>query len=489
MNRILALVLAGVLGTSAAAAKDTLSLGMVLEPPHLDPTAGAAAAIREVTYANLYEGLVRIDAEGRVRPALAASWSVSADGLTYTFHLQPHVTFQDGTPFDCPVVAFSYGRALAADSVNAQKGLFEPIESVSCPDPATAVVRLRRPTATFLFGMGWGDAVMVSPHSIATDKTDPVGTGPFRFVRWVRGDHIVLERFPGYWGKAPALERVTFRFITDPNAAAAAMLSGTLDAFPNFPAPEMLARLRADPKLRVVVGSTEGKTLMALNEARKPFDDIRVRRALAAAIDRKGLVAAAMSGFGVPIGSHYVPTDPGYVDLTGVTPYDPARARALLAEAGVRPGTQITLTLPPPAYARRSGEVVAAYLAQVGLVVRLVPVEWAEWLDQVFTRADYDATIVSHTEPRDLDIYARRHYYFNYHAAAYRLLWERYQRTTDPGQAEALLGELQRKLADDVPNVFLFALPKLGVWRAQLHGMWHDSPIPANDVTGVSWDK
>ena len=489
MNRILALALAGALAASTAEAKDTLSLGMVLEPPHLDPTAGAAAAIREVTYANLYEGLVRIDAEGKVRPALAASWSVSPDGLTYTFRLHRNVTFQDGSPFDCSTVAFSYGRALTPDSVNAQKGLFEPIRSVTCPDPHTAVVELKRPTASFLFGMGWGDAVMVSPRSIAADKTHPIGTGPFRFVRWVRGDHIVLERWPGYWGKKPALKEITFRFITDPNAAATAMLSGALDAFPNFPAPEVLARLRADAKLRVVVGTTEGKTILALNEAKKPFDDIRVRRALAMAIDRKGLIEAAMSGYGVPIGSHYVPTDPGYVDLTGVYPYDPARARALLAEAGVRPGTQIAITLPPPAYARRGGEVIAAYLAQVGITAKLVPVEWAQWLDTVFAHGDYDATVISHTEPRDLDIYARRHYYFHYHSAAYRALWEQYQRTTDPKQADVLLGELQRKLAHDEPNVFLFALPKLGVWNAKLHGLWHNSPIPANDVTGVSWGK
>jgi peptide/nickel transport system substrate-binding protein len=480
--------LTAVLGAGAQA-RDTLSLGMVLEPPHLDPTAGAAAAIREVTYANIYEGLVRIDAEGAVRPGLAASWTVSPDGLTYTFRLRTGVRFHDGAPFDCSVVAFSYGRAMAPASVNAQKGLFEPITALGCPDPATAVVTLKRPTAGFLFGMGWGDAVMLSPNSVDGNRGTPVGTGPFRFLRWVKGDRVDLARNPDYWGAAPKLAAVTFRFIADPSAAAAAMLAGDLDAFPNFPAPEILDRLKEDPRFSVVVGTTEGKTILALNEARKPFDDVRVRRALAYAIDRRALIDGAMSGFGVPIGSHAVPTDPGYVDLTGVYPYDPARARALLAEAGVKPGTTLEIKLPPPAYARRGGEVIAAFLEQVGVTAKLVPVEWAQWLDSVFRQSDFDATVISHTEPRDLDIYAREKYYFNYRSPAYRALFAAYQEAVEPARQIALLGQLQRRLAEDEPNVFLFALAKVGVWNAKLRGLWANNPIPANDVTGVSWGE
>ncbi|CAH2599003.1 ABC transporter substrate-binding protein [Rhodovastum atsumiense] len=487
MNRMLVAVLAAALAAPAAQAQDRLSLGMVLEPPHLDPTAGAAAAIREVTYANIFEGLVRIDAAGQVRPALARDWTVSPDGLTYTFHLQDGVRFHDGAAFDCETVRFSIGRAMAPDSVNAQKGLFAPIARTDCPDPATAVITLHRPTAGFLFGMGWGDAVMVSPGTAAGNKVTPVGTGPFRFQRWVKSDRVELVRNPAYWGTPPRLAAVTFRFISDPAAAAAAVMAGDIDAFPNFPAPETLDRLRADRRFTVVVGTTEGKTLLALNEARKPFDDIRVRRALAHAIDRQALIEGAMSGVGTPIGSHYVPTDPGYVDLTGAYPYDPARARALLAEAGVRPGTTIEIRLPPPAYARRGGEVIAAFLEQVGLTAKLVPVEWAQWLDGVFRKAEYDATIISHTEPRDLDIYARDSYYFNYRSEAYRALFRQYQEAIDPGRQLDLVGQLQRRLSEDQPNVFLFALAKVGVWNAKLRGLWANSPIPANDVTGVSW--
>lgn len=487
MRRLIAFAIAASLVAGVAQAKDTLTLGMVLEPPGLDPTAGAAAAIREVTYANLYEGLVRIDEHGQVQPALAASWALSPDGLQYTFHLRTGVRFHDSAPFDCSVVKFSYERALAPDSINAQKGLFEPIATVACPDAATAVVTLKRPTASFLFGMGWGDAVMLSPASVASDRTNPVGTGPFRFVRWVKGDRVELARNPDYWGPAPKLSAVTFRFISDPSAAAAAVMAGDLDAFPSFPAPETLDRLKADPNFAVVVGTTEGKTILALNNARKPFDDVRVRRALAMAIDRAALIEGAMSGYGQPIGSHYVPSDPGYVDLVSKYPYDPAKAQALLAEAGVKPGTTLEIKLPPPSYARRSGELIAAFLEQVGITAKLVPVEWAQWLDGVFRNADFDATIISHTEARDLDIFARDKYYFNYRSDAYRTLFQQYQAATDPARQTALVGELQQRLAEDEPVVFLFALAKVGVWNAKLRGLWANNPLPANDVTGVSW--
>jgi peptide/nickel transport system substrate-binding protein len=487
LTAVAAAALTAMAGTPALAAKDTVVLGMVLEPPHLDPTAGAAAAIDEVTYHNVFEGLTRIDRTGAVQPALAEKWTVSPDGLTYSFDLRDGVTFHDGTAFDCSVVKFSYERATAADSVNAQKRLFEPIASVACPDPGTAVVTLKRPTSSFLYDMGWGDAAMVAPNSAANNKTAPVGTGPFKLKRWAKGDRVELERHDAYWGPKVALKAATFRFIADPAAATAAVLSGDVDGFPQFPAAESIMQFRADPRFAVVIGQTEGETILALNNAKKPFDDVRVRRALAHAIDRKAIVDGAMSGFGTVIGSHVSPTHPAYVDLAGTYAYDPAKAKALLAEAGVAPGTKVTLKLPPPPYARRSGEIIAAQLAKVGITAEIVPMEWAQWLEQVFRGSDFDMTIVAHTEPMDIEIYARDKYYFNYQDAAFKDLYRQWQATLDPAQGKELLAAMQRKLAADEPNVFLFQLPKLGVWNAKLKGLWENFPTQAYDLTEVSW--
>ncbi|MEQ9245918.1 MAG: ABC transporter substrate-binding protein, partial [Nitratireductor sp.] len=168
-------------GTAALAARTDLVIGVVLEPPHLDPTASAAAAIDEILYANLFQGLTRIGRNGEVLPALAESWEVSDDGRTYTFKLRSGVTFHDGTTFDAEDVKFTLDRARAEDSTNAQKQLFAAIDTVEAVDPATVKITLSAPQGSFLYNLGWGDAVIVAPESAETNKENPIGTGPFKF--------------------------------------------------------------------------------------------------------------------------------------------------------------------------------------------------------------------------------------------------------------------------------------------------------------------
>ena len=474
------------MGAAQAAARDTLVMGMVLEPPHLDPTAGAAAAIDEVVYATLFEGLTRIDRQGNVVPALARSWTVSDDGLVYTFQLADGVTFHDGTSFDSEDVRFSFERAMAPDSVNAQKGLFEPIEAIETPDPRTVVIRLKQPTGGLLFNLGWGDAVIVAPESAEQNKTDPVGTGPFTFRQWVKGDRVELVRNDAYWGEPVALAAATFKFIPDPAAATSAMLAGDVDAFANFPAPEAMGQFEADPRFKVVIGTTEGETILAINNARPPLDDVRVRRALAHAVDRRAIIDGAMFGYGTPIGTHFAPHHEAYLDLTSMYPHDVGKAKALLAEAGAE-GLRLTLKLPPPPYARRGGEIVAAQLQEAGVQVELIPVEWPVWLEQVFKNKEFDLTIVSHTEPLDIDIYVRDDYYFGYDSPELKQVMTELAAAVDPLQRNALLGRAQRIIAEDAVNVFLFQLAKHGVWNAKVEGLWENSPVQANDLTQVRW--
>lgn len=471
----------------ALAARTSLSVGLSLEPPTLDPTANPAEPIRFVTNGNVFEGLTRIDEDGRVQPLLAQGWTVSEGGLRYAFHLRPGVRFHDGTAFDCSVVRFSYGRATAEGSINPQKQLFAPVRRVDCPSPLEAVVTLARPTGDFLYDMAWPDAAMVAPGSAAGNGAHPVGTGPYRFESWRRGDGVTLRRFDAWWGARPAIETVTFRFIGDPLAASSALEGGELDAFPSFPSRALLARFRGNERFAVVRGTFPAKVILALNEARHPFGDIRVRRALAHAIDRRAILQALDAPDGTVIGSHMSPSDPDYVDLSGRYPFDPAQARRLLGAAGVAPGTRLVISLPPLDYARKGGELVAAYLAGVGLDATLAPVEWPRWLSEVFAHGAYDATIVAHVEPHDLDIYARPHYYFGYHDPAYAALYARYEASGDPAERHRLALDLQAKLADDEPNVFLFSFPRYNVWDRRLHGMWSNQPIPAMPIAGVTW--
>ncbi|MCC6305659.1 MAG: ABC transporter substrate-binding protein [Rhodobacteraceae bacterium] len=470
----------------ALAAPDSITLGMVLEPPNLDPTSGAAAAIREVTYTNIFEGLTRFGPDGSVNPGLARSWEISADGLTYTFHLQPGVTFHDGTALTAADVRFTLDRARAPDSTNAQKQLFAKIGTVEAVDDVTVRVTLTAADGAFLFNMAWGDAVIMSPATVATNATNPVGTGPFRFVRWVQGDRVEIERYEGYWGPKPELARATFRFIADPTAAFAAMMAGDVDAFPNFPAPETLDQFRADPRFSVIVGTTEGETILAMNNKHPVLSDVRVRRAIAHAINRQEIIEGAMFGLGTPIGTHFAPHNPAYLDLTAMSAYDPDAARALLAEAGVS-GLRLRLALPPPTYARRGGEIIAAELAAVGIETEITNLEWAQWLEQVFRGKDFDLTIVSHTEPMDIGIYARPDYYFQYDSPEFQAIMAELSETSDPARRTELLQAAQRKIAEDQVNAFLFQLAKAGVANARIEGLWENAPVPANDLTAVRW--
>ena len=481
--------LAALLTTPALAQQTDLNIALQLEPPHLDPTSAAAGAIDSVLYANVFEGLTRFMSDGSVVAGLAESWDISEDGTSYTFTLRDGVTFHDGTTMDAEDVKFSLDRARAEDSANAQKALFEGIEEVTVLDPTTVAVKLSAPDGNFLFNMAWGDAVIVAPESIESIKQMPIGTGPFTFEEWVQGDRIELARNPDYWGDAPALEAATFKFISDPTAAFAAMMAQDIDAFAGFPAPENLPQFEADPRFQVLVGSTEGETILAMNNKLPPFDNVQVRQAVSHAIDRQMVIDGAMFGLGTPIGTHFAPHNPDYVDLTAQSAFDPEKAKALLAEAGFADGFTTTLKLPPPSYARRGGEIIAAQLRAVGIETEITNLEWAQWLEEVFRGKDFGLTIVSHTEPFDIGIYARPDYYFQYDNPEFQDLMSTLGETSDPAARSDLIAQAQKMIADDYVNGYLFQLAFPTVADARIKGLWQNAPTQATDLTGVSWSE
>jgi peptide/nickel transport system substrate-binding protein len=318
-----------------------------------------------------------------------------------------------------------------------------------------------------------------------------VGTGPFQLAGWIRGASLQLKAFEGYAQRGlplPPIRRATFRFIADPAAQVAALLSGDVDAFPRVAAARSLEQFRRQPqRFQVLVAGSRAKTLMAMNHRRKPLDDVRVRRALTIAIDRQAVITAAADGYGQPIGSHYVPGAPGYVDLTGVNAHDPARARALLKEAGVS-GLALTLKLPPAPYARQGGELIAAQLSQVGVQVKLENVEWAQWLSSVYTAHQYDLTLISHVEPLDLGNFAKPGYYWGYESRAFNELWQRYLASPREADRLKLLGELQRRVAEDAVAAWLYQPQWITVAQTRLKGLRPAMPIFANDLAALRWD-
>lgn len=470
--------------------KDSVVMGMTLEPPGLDPTNAAAAAIAEVTLYNVYETLTKINEDGSVSPLLAESWQASPDLKTYTFKLRKGVKFHNGEPFDSAAVKFTFDRAAAPTSTNKDRSLYQAFASVTAPDPETIVVALKysEPNLPFLLGQASGS--IVEPKSAPTDVTQPVGTGPYTLGSWAKGSSITLVKWPEYRNAAAIkLSKVTIRFIGDPAAQVAALLSGDVDAFPRVAAARSLAQFKADPRFNVLIGGSRTKTIVGINERKKPLDDVRVRRAILAAIDRKAMIDGAVDGFGTPIGSFYTPGSLGYVDTTGINPYDPELAKKLLAEAGVKTPLELSLKLPPPSYARQGGEVLAAQLAKVGIIAKIENVEWAQWLSQVFTGPhNYDLTIVAHVEPFDLVKLTEPDYYLGYKSEAFNALYQQIMATPDEAGRAKLLGDAQRMLATDAVAGFLFQPQLITIASKKLKGVWKDVPQFENDFSTWAWE-
>jgi peptide/nickel transport system substrate-binding protein len=470
-----------------AAPKDSVTIGMTLEPPGLDPTSGAAAAIGEIVHYNILEGLTKINEDFSITPLLAEKWSFSPDLKTLTFNLKKGVKFQDGETFSSKDVKFSFERYAAKDSTNKEKAFFASIQSIDATDPDVVTLTFKDPSFDALFHLGQNTAVIIDEKSAASEATQPVGTGPYKLSSWNKGASVTLDKWDGFRdaGKI-AIAHATFRFISDPSAEVAALLAGDVDAFPRVAAAS-LAQFQSDPRFQVLIGGTEGKTILAMNNKKKPLDDLKVRQAIAYAIDRKAIIDGAMNGLGTPIGSHLTPNDPGYVDLTGQYPHDPEKSKALLKAAGVKLPLELTLTLPPPDYARKGGEIVAAELAEVGIEAKIENVEWAQWLSNVYKDKNYDLTIISHVEPLDIGIYAKPGYYFNYDDPKFNAIIARLSTAPDIDAYKKALVEAERKLADDCVNAFLFQLANVVIADANLTGLWKNAPIFANDLSAFSW--
>lgn len=475
-------------GAAQAQNARPLVIGMTLEPPGLDPTTGAASAIAEIVLYNVLEPLTKIAPDGRAQPLLAQRWSVSEDQKRWIFQLRPGLKFHNGAVLDAAAVKFSFERAAAEGSTNKDKRVFSNIQRVDTPDPLSVHLQLKNPEPELPELLGQATAVIVEPGSAATNAQNPVGSGPYRLAQWQRGASLTLAAWP-QWRDAASIRiaRAQFRFISEPAAQVAALLAGDVDLFPRVAAARSLAQFKNQPRrFQVVVAASRAKTILAINHQRAPLGDVRVRRAIALALDRRALIQAAADGYGVPLGGYVTPQTPGFVDCTDLQPHDPAQARALLKAAGAS-ALQLTLKLPPVPYARQGGELVAAQLAQVGLRVKLENIEWAQWLSGVYAGKAYDLTLISHVEPHDFGNFARAGYYWGYQSAQFNALYERMQASADPAQRRKLFAEAQRLVAQDAVAAFLYQPQWITVARAGLQGLWSDTPLFANDLSALSW--
>ena len=489
---IVGLVVALLVGGSWLAAEaqtpSSLTVQVSTEPPGLDLTATPASATAAVVFYNVQECLVKIDRHGKIVPWLAERWRVT-DQKNYTFFLKPGVRFHNGRELKAADVKFVIERAMNPETKHPYPQYYASIGDITVKDDYTITFALKSPNPNFLINLARQGSVIYPSEAVDTLKSAPIGTGPFKMGEWVRGDRIELVKNPDYHVKGlPKLDRVTFRFIADPNAAMAALKAGDVDASLFGLGPEHVTDLKNDDRFTVIVGDTTNDVVMAMNNSLKPFTDVRVRRAVTHAVDRPEVLKGVMFGMGKLLGSNADPLNPYYVDLSRAMPYDVPRAKRLLAEAGYPNGFETTLKVTPMYnYTVRAGEIIAGQLAKAGIQARLEQIEWTQWLSRVWRQSVYDMTIIGHAEAWDIGNYANPRYYFRYDNPKFQETFKQSEVAVSDMARRQLYVQMQKQLVEDAPVVFLFMHPRLAVAKKGVQGLWKDLPIPSADLSEVSW--
>jgi peptide/nickel transport system substrate-binding protein len=362
------------------------------------------------------------------------------------------------------------------------------------PDENTIVFILGQSYAPFLSNLAVGWAAIVPKEAVERGnfRSNPVGTGPFKFAEWVPDSHVRLVKFTDYFRKGmPYLDEVTFKVIPEDTVRLVNLQTGQVDVVDSI-LPQKASQVDKMPGLMIVSAPSNAIQIMAVNNARPPFNDIRVRRAINYAIDKKGVIEGAQWGYGTPIGSHMSPVSEYYIDLAERYPYDPAKAKELLTEAGYPNGFKTTIALPQPYdFHIRNGEVIADQLKKVGIEAKLEIVEWASWLSNIyFGNHDYYLTTIGHTGRLDPDPFLNRYAtgsrenYMSYRNPRYDELIKEGVSTADPKRRKEIYAEVQRILADDAVAVYLLAPMSLVAMRENVQG-WNIYPIDIYDLRTV----
>ncbi|MGA4507274.1 ABC transporter substrate-binding protein [Propionibacteriaceae bacterium G1746] len=472
-------------GTQQSASR-TISVGASDEPQVLDPIKNAQAAIPQVLLYNVYETLVKVDGEGTLRPLLANAWTISEDRLTYRFTLHPTATFASGTALDANAVVGSIEFLRKANSQNAEVArAMGNIDTVSAEDATTVVVKLKKPSLFWLYDMSSTAGIIIDPAGYQTMGTTPMGSGPFTFENHQRGTSITLKRNERYWGTPLRIDTVTFRYFTDPNAMNSAMLAGDLDIISNVAAPQALGQFSDTNRFTVLEGYTTGEVVLGFNHSNAALAKRQVRQAICHAIDRQGLVNSVWGGKGQLIGSMVPPSDPWYEDLSQTYPFDPAKARELLAAAGHATGLTLKLRVPTLPYGPGAATVITSQLKDVGITVTVEEIDFQRWITEVFLGGNYDMTLVAHVEARDIVAWADPKYYWHYNNADFQKLIAEADAAPEQ-QAYDKMRQAAKILADDAAADFLFLLPSLIVTRNTVSGISKNVPTLSFDLTTVA---
>ena len=469
---LVAALLASVAAPSLAFAQDfdadaTIRIGSLYEPQNLDNTAGAGQGINEAFNGNVYEALFQLTDAGTVEPVLAADYKVSDDGLTYTLTLKDGVTFHSGEPLTAADVKYSIERVTAETSKSSRKKSLATITAIDTPDDKTVVITLSARSISLPYNLSY---VWIVNDKAADITATEDGTGPYKLEEWRRGSALSLARFDGYWGTKPTNGEVIYQYFTDATALNNALLTNAVDVITSVQSADSLAQFSGNAAYTVTAGASTTKELLAYNDRVAPFDNVKVRKALARAVDKAKLLNSIWGEYGTLIGSFVPPTDPWYVDLTGVDPYDPDSAKALLAEAGYPDGFEFTLDTPDYDPHPIVAQFLQTELAKVGVKVNINIITANEWYTKVYQSHDFQATLQEHVNHRDIVFYGNPDFYWGYdNPEVVRLIADSEAAATTDEQT-AKLTEANKLIAEDAASNWLYLYPQIVVSAANVTG-------------------
>ncbi|MFR9775727.1 ABC transporter substrate-binding protein [Micromonospora sp. MS34] len=461
-------------GGSGGATGGVLTAAIGGEPDQLDPHKTSAYYSFEVLE-NVYDTLVEPDANLKMVPSLATGWTTSDDQLTWTFTLRDGVKFSDGTPLDAEDVVYSFNRIITQKLNTAYK--FATVKSVTAKDPTTVVITLNAPTPNLLANLGGFKGVAIVDKANVESgevKTKPVGSGPFKVGSYTSGDSIKLVRNDTYWGTKPKLDGVTYTFVKDPTVALQNLQSGQVQWTDNLP-PQQVPSLKDSGELTVKSAPSSDYWYLALNQARKPYRDVNVRRAIAFALDREAITKAAKFGLAT-VNQTAIPKNSAYYYDYAPYTHDPAKAKQLLAQAGVNGLTMDLMVTSEYPETVTAAQVIAAQLKDVGITVKIRTLDFAQWLDEQ-GKGNFDSFMLGWLGNIDPDefYYAQHHTggTFNFHKysnPAVDKLLDQARTETDQAARKQEYDQAAKQIVDDASYIYLYNPDVVQGWSKKVSG-------------------
>lgn len=474
-----------------------LRVALPFEPTSLDPNVVQDEPALLVA-PNLYSKLVALDADSRLFPDLAQGWTISEGGRRYTFHLRRGVRWHDGEPFSSGDVRWTLERLIRKPGLLGEAT--RKIERIETPDDSTAVIVLKEPWAPFLTTLAWFGGHILPRHLGGKRLDRPVGTGPFRFEEWVRGERITLTANLDFFRKGPYLDRLVYTFLADSSRVPGLLTAGKLDYSLVRPPLSLLPRLRKNPDLHLMTSASDGRYYCGFNLRRPPLNDRRVREAINRAIDRRALVDRALYGYGSPAVGFYTPSVAwAYNEAAKVPAFDRQRARELLAEAGLVPdergvALELELLVAPVSPYQDIADLLRDQLRTVGIELRVTELPLAALLERTLARHDFDLALVAGSQGPDPENLNTRFgsrgatQFMGYESPELDAAVAEGARSVDLARRARSYFRAQEILARDLPIAPLIETVHLSLFRRDVRGLPQAEArglVPANEYSLV----